>query len=156
MDQFGDELKKMLKAGIGAVAAGLEKSQDVIEDLAKKGEPIYEQAKTVVADAAGKVKQAVSDGIDAMNVKPQVEDLIDSLRGMGADAWKQVREAIDEFEAQAAEAEKAAKEAADAAQDILNNQEEQEAPDDAEAVSPEAGAEEAPDQESKNTTEPEE
>ena len=123
MDQFGDELKKMLKAGIGAVAAGLEKSQDVIEGLAKKGEPIYEQAKTVVADAAGKVKQAVSDGIDAMNMKPQVEELIDSLRGMGADAWKQVREAIDEFEAQAAEGEKAAKEAAQAAQDILHTEE---------------------------------
>ena len=123
MDQFGDELKKMLKAGIGAVAAGLEKSQDVIEGLAKKGEPIYEQAKTVVADAAGKVKQAVSDGIDAMNMKPQVEELIDSLRGMGADAWKQVREAIDEFEVQAAEAEKAAKEAA---QDILHPEEDKE------------------------------
>jgi polyhydroxyalkanoate synthesis regulator phasin len=156
MDQFGDELKKMLKAGIGAVAAGLEKSQDVIEDLAKKGEPLYEQAKTVVADAAGKVKQAVSDGIDAMNMKPQVEELIDSLRGMGAEAWKQVREAIDEFEAQAAEAEKAAKEAADAAQDILNNQEEQEASKPDEAVSPEADVEKAPAQESENATEPEE
>lgn len=120
MDQFGDELKKMLKAGIGAVATGLEMGQEAIEQLAQKGEPIYEQAKTVVADAAGKVKQAVCDGIDAMNMKPQVEELIDSLRGMGADAWKQVREAIDEFEAQAAEAEQAAKEAA---QDILHTEE---------------------------------
>ena len=156
MDQFGDELKKMRKAGIGAVAAGLEKSQDVIEDLAKKGEPLYEQAKTVVADAAGKVKQAVSDGIDAMNMKPQVEELIDSLRGMGAEAWKQVREAIDEFETQAAEAEKAAKEAADAAQDILNNQDGAEASEPADTASPDADAEEAPAQESEKTTEPEE
>ncbi len=156
MDQFGDELKKMLKAGLGAVAAGLEKGQDVIEDLARKGEPLYEQAKTAVADAAGKVKQAVSDGIEAMNAKPQVQELIDSLRGMGADAWKQVREALDEFEAQAAEAEKAAQEAADAAQDILNNQDGAEASEPADAVSPDADAEPAPEQESEKTTEPEE
>lgn len=126
MDQFGDELKKVLKAGMGAVAAGLEMGQEAIDALAKKGEPLYEQAKSAVTDAADKVKQAVSDGIGAMNAKPQAQELIDTLRGMSADAWKQVREALDEFEAQAAEAEKAAREAAEAAQEILHPEKEPE------------------------------
>ena len=122
MDQFTQDLKKVLKAGIGAVAAGLEKSQEAIDTLAKKGEPLYEQAKSVVTDAAGKVKQAVSDGIEAISAKPQVQEVIDTLRGMGEDAWKQVREALDEFEIQAAEAKKAAEEAKNAAQEILNTE----------------------------------
>ena len=66
MDQLGNELKKVLKAGMGAVAAGLEMGQDAIEQLAKKGEPLYEQAKNAVTDAAGKVKQTIS----SMNAQP--------------------------------------------------------------------------------------
>ena len=118
MEQLGNELKKVLKAGMGAVAAGLEMGQDAIEQLAKKGEPLYEQAKNAVNDAAGKVKQT----IDSLNAQPQAQEIIDTLRGMGKEAWDQVRAALDEFEIQAAEAEQAAQEAAEAAQDILNKE----------------------------------
>ena len=142
MDQLSDELKKMLKAGMGAVAAGLEKGQEAIDSLAQKGEPIYQQAKSAVADAAGKVKQAVSEGWNAVNAKPQVQELIDVLRGMTRDDWAQVRAALDEFEAQADEADRAAKEAAQAAQDIMDAAEADSAP---EADS--AEAEEAPGEE---------
>ena len=100
MEQLGNELKKVLKAGMGAVAAGLEMGQDAIDHLAKKGEPLYEQAKNAVADAAGKVKQT----IDSLNAQPQAQEIIDTLRGMGKEAWDQVRAALDEFEAQAEEA----------------------------------------------------
>ena len=117
MDQLGDELKKVLKAGIGAVAAGLEMGQDAIEQLAKKGEPLYEQAKNAVTDAADKVKQT----FDSMTAQPQAQEIIDALRGMGKEAWDQVRAALDEFEAQAQEAEQAAREAAQAAEEILRN-----------------------------------
>ena len=125
MEQFGNELKKVLKAGMGAVAAGLEMGQDAIEQLAKKGEPLYEQAKTAVSDAAGKVKQT----IDSLNAQPKAQEIIDTLRGMGKEAWDQVRAALDEFEAQAAEAEQAAKDAAAAAEEILRSAEEPEQPD---------------------------
>ena len=78
MDQLGNELKKVLKAGMGAVAAGLEMGQDAIEQLAKKGEPLYEQAKNAVSDAAGKVKQT----IDSLNAQPQAQEIIDTPQGM--------------------------------------------------------------------------
>ena len=138
MEQLGNELKKVLKAGMGAVAAGLEMGQDAIEQLAKKGEPLYEQAKSAVTDAADKVKQT----IDSLNAQPQAQEIIDTLRGMGKEAWAQVRAALDEFEAQAAEAEQAAKDAAAAAEEILRN-----APkDEAEALAPEAGQGDDPQQ----------
>ena len=138
MEQFGNELKKVLKAGMGAVATGLEMGQDALEQLAKKGEPLYEQAKNAVTDAAGKVKQT----IDSLNAQPQAQEIIDTLRGMGKEAWDQVRAALDEFEAQAAEAEQAAKDAAQAAEEILRN-----APkDEDETPAPEAKQDDDPQQ----------
>ena len=140
MEQLGEELKKVLKAGMGAVATGLEIGQDALETLAQKGEPLYQQAKSAVVDAADKVKQAVSSGLNGMNTTPQVQEIIDTLRGMTKDDWAQVRAALDEFEAQAAEAEKAAREAAQAAEEIMKNAEQEEEA----SPAPEAENEEAP------------
>ena len=111
MDQLGDELKRMLKAGLGAVATGAEKAQEAIETLAQKGEPLYQQAKSAVTDAADKIRQAVNDsGIrDAMSGKPNVQDVIDDLRAMTREDLALVRAALDEFEALA---DRAAEEAA--------------------------------------------
>ena len=143
MEQLGNELKKVIKAGMGAVATGLEMGQDAIEQLAKKGEPLYEQAKNAVADAAGKVKQT----IDSLNAQPQTQEIIDTLRGMEKEAWDQVRATLDEFEVQAAEAEEAAREAAQAAEEILRSDPEAEAPaQDAEQPAPEDGEPKQPEE----------
>ena len=138
MDQLTNELKKMVKAGMGAVAVGMEKTQEALETLAKKGEPIYQQAKSAVTDAADKVAQAVSEGIQSMNAKPGVEEIIDTLRGMAQEDWNAVRAALDEFEAAA----QAAREAREAAEEILHA--EDGAADPAEAPAEETPAEETP------------
>ena len=98
MDQIVNELKKMVKAGMGAVATGIEKGQEAIDAFAKKGEPIYQQAKSAVADAAGKVKQAVNDGIQSVNdCKPDVEELLDKVTALSREEWEAFREAVDDF-----------------------------------------------------------
>lgn len=116
MDQITDELKKMVKAGMGAVAAGVEKTQEAIDLFAKKGEPIYQQAKSAVADAAGKMKQAVNESLQAMNAKPKAEELIRSLKEVTQEEWACIRDAVDTFHTQAQEA---VQEARDAADDLL-------------------------------------
>ena len=93
MDQIGDELKKVLQAGIGAVAVGVEKTQE--------GEPIYEQAKKTVADTADKVKQAVADC-----GKNKMGELLNVLRSLSREDRELVRQALDELDA--AEAREAA------------------------------------------------
>lgn len=100
MDQIGNELKKVLQAGFGAVAVGVEKTQEVIEKLSQKGEPIYEQAKKTVADTAEKVKQAVADcGMNKM------DDVLNVLRQFSREDRDMVRRALDELdEADAREA----------------------------------------------------
>ena len=98
MDQLGNDLKKVLQAGIGAVATGLEKAQDAIEDLSKKGEPIYEQAKQAVTDAVGKAKQAIND-----QAKPQVDEFVNNLQKFSSDELNKIRAALDSLTAKAGE-----------------------------------------------------
>ena len=99
MEQFSDSLKKVVKAGFGAVAAGMEKTQEVIENLSQKGEPLYEQAKSAVSDAAEKIKKAVDEsGIgDAFSCRPQVQSVISDLQQMSREELEEVREAVEEL-----------------------------------------------------------
>lgn len=59
-----DGLRKMFLAGVGAVATGAEKSQEVVEELVKKGELTVEQGKTLNEELTHKVKEAVDDSAD--------------------------------------------------------------------------------------------
>ncbi|MDD3165666.1 MAG: hypothetical protein PHS97_07400 [Oscillospiraceae bacterium] len=44
---FGDEMKKVVLAGIGAVALTIEKSKELVDELVKKGELTVEQGKVL-------------------------------------------------------------------------------------------------------------
>ena len=114
MEQITNELKKMVKAGMGAVAAGVEKTQEAIDTFAKKGEPIYQQAKSVVSEAADKVKQAVNDGMQGMNFKPGAEEIIGKVKNLTKEEWEQIRTAVDDFFAQVSETDDTPDGAADA------------------------------------------
>ena len=73
-------LRKMFLAGVGAVATGAEKTQEVVEELVKKGELTVEQGKTLNQELTHKVAAfaekvaAMSAEIDAAAVKVEVED----------------------------------------------------------------------------------
>lgn len=107
MDQIGEEIKKVVQAGIGAVAVGMEKAQEAVDSLSKKGQPIYEQAKSAVTDAAGKVKQAFDQsGIaDALCGKIKADEIIDALKNLSPEDQSRVREALDALKAEDAPAE---------------------------------------------------
>ena len=45
MEKLTDNLKKVILAGIGAVATTAEKSKDVLDDMVKKGELTVEQVR---------------------------------------------------------------------------------------------------------------
>lgn len=99
MEQIVNEMKKVLKAGIGAVATGVEKTQEAIETLAQKGEPLYEQAKTAVTDAADKVKKAVADsGIaDAFSCPSRTDRVIRELQQMTQEELDEITAAIEDI-----------------------------------------------------------
>lgn len=48
MEKLGDGVKKVLLAGIGAVAVTAEKSRELLDEMVKKGELTVEQGKVLV------------------------------------------------------------------------------------------------------------
>lgn len=58
MDQLGNELEKILKAGVGLAQTIAEKTQEGLESLVKKGETGYEQIKTAGGEAIDKFKKS--------------------------------------------------------------------------------------------------
>jgi len=78
MEEFTKDLEKLIKAGIGAVSEGLSKSAKMIDSLAEKGEPLYQQAADAVSQTAGKVKDAVRNtwnNNDMKAVRASIEKL---------------------------------------------------------------------------------
>ena len=47
MEGFGENIKKLLLAGIGAVATTAEKSKELLDDMVEKGELTVEQGKAL-------------------------------------------------------------------------------------------------------------
>ncbi|HAK71681.1 phasin family protein [Bifidobacterium sp. UBA6881] len=55
---FGDGLRKVFLAGVGALATTVEKGQEIVDDLVKKGELTVEQGKALNAELKHKVQEA--------------------------------------------------------------------------------------------------
>ena len=53
---LGENLKKVILAGVGAVAVTVEKSKELIDELAKKGEITLEQSKVLNEELKRKCK----------------------------------------------------------------------------------------------------
>ena len=54
--ELGSDLKKILLAGIGAVAVTAEKGEEIVKELVKKGEITLEQGKVLNEELKHKVK----------------------------------------------------------------------------------------------------
>lgn len=98
-DNLPDNVKKVLYAGIGAMAVGAEKSQDIFEDLARKGEETLEQGRTFNEEFSRKVREAADGATD--------EVLRSKFRGMSAEEraeWlERAKKISDDLEAEDAD-----------------------------------------------------
>ena len=92
MDKIGDGLKKVLLVGIGAAATTVEKSQQIIDDLVKKGEITVEQGKELNKELQHNVKKT----IDAR--KADAGTIEEKLSKMTADELALLKAKIKEAE----------------------------------------------------------
>ena len=69
---FGDGLRKVFLAGIGALATTVEKSQEIVDELVKKGELTVEQGKALNAELKHKV--AETKGASEAKAEAKVEE----------------------------------------------------------------------------------
>ena len=123
MDQLSDGVRKLILAGIGAVAATKEKSEVILDELVKKGELTVEQGKVLNEELKHNIKDAIRDNVTLHIVTDEDEepeedetegeaapqgDLMDTVDGMDDEQLAALKARIEA--AEAARAEKAKEE----------------------------------------------
>lgn len=117
---MGEGLRKAFLAGVGAVAATAEKSQQVVEEFVKKGELTVEQGRALNAELTRKAKDVIDSTVNGASdaaLRAKLEGMAPEERAAYARKVAETVEAIEADQARAADeasAEDAAGEAADA------------------------------------------
>lgn len=91
---FGEGMKKVLLAGIGAMAATADSAKDIVEDLVKKGELTVEQGKVVNEELKHKAKEKLKEHV-SVNVVRDYGDLMDAVDDMSEEDLDRLMEKID-------------------------------------------------------------
>lgn len=115
MDQLSEGIRKLILAGIGAVAATKEKSEVILDELVKKGELTVEQGKVLNEELKHNIKEAIRDNVTLHVVpdddeEPEEEDetaahddLMDAVDGMNDEQLAALKARIQAAEAARAE-----------------------------------------------------
>lgn len=89
MEKLTDNLKKVILAGIGAVATTAEKSKDVLDDMVKKGELTVEQGKVLNEELKHNLKQTVKNNVKVKVTTPEeLSELLDKMTPEQLEALK--------------------------------------------------------------------
>ena len=98
MDSFGENVKKLLLAGIGAVAVTAEKSKDLLDEMVEKGELTVEQGKVLNEELKHNIKKTVKEKTGAGKKETAAEDLSDLLDKMTPEQLAALKEQIQKKE----------------------------------------------------------
>lgn len=71
---LGEGLRKIVLAGIGALATTYEKSSEIVDELVKKGEITVEQGKALNTELKRKVSEVVDDAKATAEMATKNED----------------------------------------------------------------------------------
>ena len=99
---FGDGLRKVFLAGIGALATTVEKSQEIVDDLVKKGELTVDQGKQLNSELTIKAKETVSGAQDAV-LRARMSAMTAEERAAFVDRARALASDLDAAEASAAD-----------------------------------------------------
>ena len=103
MEGFGESVKKLLLAGIGAAATTAEKSKELLDDMVEKGELTVEQGKALNEELKHNIKKTVKENV---NVKPtSPEELDELLEKMTPEQIEALKERLNAMEGEQSETE---------------------------------------------------
>lgn len=100
MDSFGENVKKLLLAGIGAVAVTAEKSKDLLDEMVEKGELTVEQGKVLNEELKHNIKKTVKEKTGAGRKETAAEELSDLLDKTTPEQLAALKEQIQKKEAE--------------------------------------------------------
>lgn len=103
MDGLGENIKKVLLAGIGVVAMTTEKSKDLLDEMVKKGELTVEQGKVLNEELKHNIKKTVKEKINVSIKASSPEELDELLDKMTPEQLEALKERIRSMETVEAE-----------------------------------------------------
>lgn len=100
---FTQEMKKVLLAGIGAVACTAEKASGLVDEFVKKGELTVEQGKVLNEELKHKVNEAVKEHVHVTVVKeepaePSAQDILNRLDKLTPQEREELKNKLSEME----------------------------------------------------------
>ena len=108
--ELGENIRKLLLAGIGTAAVTMDKSKEILDDLVKKGELTVEQGKVLNQELRHDFREKVKSNIH-VSVKPSSPDeLKDLLDRMTPEQLEALNEQLKNMDAEAGDADAAEEE----------------------------------------------
>ena len=98
MEKLGSGLKKVLLAGIGAVAVTGEKSKELLDEMVKKGELTVEQGKALNEELKHNIKSTIKKKVNVKVKTSSPEELDELLDKMTPEQMALLKQRIDEME----------------------------------------------------------
>lgn len=98
MEKFSDNIKKVILAGIGAVAVTAEKSKELLDEMVEKGELTVEQGKVLNEELKHNIKKTVKEKMDTVKTDTN-QDINELLDSMTPEQLAQLKEKIMKAEA---------------------------------------------------------
>lgn len=85
MNDLSTELKRIFLAGVGAIAVTAEKSQQMVDELVKKGELTVEQGKVLNEELRRDVSDKVKDAVANIQGPEPVEKIAQRVDSMSTE-----------------------------------------------------------------------
>ena len=97
MDQLGEDLRKLILAGVGAAAATKEKSEVIFQELVRKGELTVEQGRVLNEELKHNLREAILENV-TVNVLDMSEDIMSSVKDMDDEQLEALKQCIRDAE----------------------------------------------------------
>lgn len=101
MNDLSMELKRIFLAGVGAIAVTAEKSQQMVDELVKKGELTVEQGKILNEELKRDVSEKVKDAVANIQGNEPVDKIAGRIDQMSAEERAILKAKLEEAEAAA-------------------------------------------------------
>ncbi len=105
MDGIGENIKKILLAGIGAVATTTEKSKELLAEMVKKGELTVEQGKVLNEELKHNIKKTMKEKVNVSVKVSDPEELDELLEKMTPEQITRLKERLSQLDQQEEEPE---------------------------------------------------
>lgn len=104
---LGEELKRVVLAGVGAVAMTAEKSKELVDALVEKGELTVEQGKAMNEELRRNVQEKVKENVTVVVKDTSAEKIVEKMDKMTPEELQMIKEKLAQMEDKAEDAENA-------------------------------------------------